>query len=127
MRRFLILSAVILALGCADQATDPCVLHITVLAPVSQFNVGATRTVTTQKGVISGKCTFPTNAHLSWSSSSTSVINIESSNDSTATVHANKVGTSTISAWLVLTPAVRDSAVMTVVQPTGLRVTPDSR
>ena len=114
---FCVVAMVLLTASCAGQVSEPCVLHISVVTTPTII-IGTTKTVAAEKSVINGKCTFPTNAHLTWSTSNANVLSLLGSTDSTASIRALKAGSATVSAWLTLTPSVRDSLVMTAVTPT---------
>ena len=117
MRRLLILSAALFAGACAGQSTtDPCIMKLDV-QDVTSVPVGGTRTVLTELGRKSGTCPSVIKGSLTWSTDNPSIATLLASNDSTATVKGIKAGTAIITAWLSLTPSVRDSINVTVVPP----------
>ncbi|MGQ0560372.1 MAG: hypothetical protein ACT443_00705 [Gemmatimonadota bacterium] len=114
MRRFLALSAALLSITCGGQTTaDPCTIRVNVLAVETAF-VGNLRTVEADVTIRSGTC-GAAETELAWESKSADVAEIVSFTDSSAVVRAKKVGSSTIVAWLVRTPTVRDSVGFSVV------------
>lgn len=114
MRRISGLITVLFLAGCAgqDATADPCEMRVDVIAP-EPVRLGGTRVVEVDVIETSGNC-GNLDKEVAWRSSQADVIDITSSNQTSATIVARKVASSTISAWLVKLPAVRDSITITV-------------
>lgn len=121
MRRLLFASVVLFSTACAGQSTDPCVMKLDV-KDLANVQLATTATAHAQLQAKSGSCSSGAlKGSLTWASSSPTVLSILTSNDSTASLRALKTGSSILSAWLTLTPSVRDSVTVNVVTPTDAK------
>jgi hypothetical protein len=114
MRRISGLITVLFLSACAgqDAAADPCELRVDVIAP-QPVRVGGTRVVEVDVIERSGNCSN-IDKEIAWRSSASDVVEITASNQTSATILARRMASSTISAWLVKLPAVRDSVTISV-------------
>ena len=114
MRFIVPVMALLLCTSCAghEDAADPCVMRVDVIAP-EPVRVGGTRVVPVNVTERSGNCTN-TDKEIAWRSSQSDVVQITSSTQTSATILAHRQASSTISAWLVQTPSVRDSVTIVV-------------
>lgn len=114
MRRFSGLITVLFLAACAghDAGADPCEMRVDVIAP-TPVRVGGTRVVEVDVIERSGNCSN-IDKEVAWRSSQSDVIEITATSPTSATIVARKVSSSTISAWLVQLPSVRDSVTISV-------------
>lgn len=113
MRRILGLATVFLFAACAeDSPADPCVMRVDVIAP-EPVRLGGTRVVEVDVIESSGFCAS-VDKEIRWATSNSEVLDITSSNQTSATIVARRVSSATISAWLISMPTARDSVSITV-------------
>ena len=114
MRRIFPVAVLLLCAACKgdDAIADPCVMELNLIHP-EPVRVGGTRIVLADLDERSGNCSN-VDTELQWQSTQADVIDITSTTDSSATIVARRVSSSTIKAFVVSMPAVRDSITLTV-------------
>lgn len=114
MRRIPGLTTILLLAACGghESTADPCVMRVDVIAP-APVRVGGTRVVEVDVIERSGNCSN-IDKEVAWRSSQSDVVEITATSPTSATIVARKVSSSTISAWLVKLPSVRDSVTISV-------------
>lgn len=114
MRLVFPVTALLLFAACegSDSVAEPCVMELQLTAP-EPVRVGGTRIVEADLNERSGNCS-DIDTDLTWRSSQVDVIDVTTTTETSATIVARRVGSSTITAWMARTPAVRDSVTIPV-------------
>lgn len=116
MQRALIVCGFALLVACDGGQDDgaPCVLELNIADRSGNIYVGNTIPLAADLSVESGTCSV-TNQNVLWESSSTSIAEILTFNNTEATIRARGQGNVYIKAWLALSPSVRDSTLLTII------------